>query len=137
MTNFWLSAVPRLNGNDSSCTSAVLAWLHAEAGVEEVIGQVQISSVNLAEVLSKVADRGGDFRQTRLDLQVYGLTVHLFSSEQAEVCAELRRGTRTSGLSLGGRVCLALGLSLQLTVLTADRVWADLDVGVGIVLLWP
>lgn len=120
--------------------SAVLAWLHAEAGagrVEEVIGQSQISSVNLAEVLTKVADRGGDVRQTRLDLQVYGLTVHPFSSEQAEVCAELRRGTRTSGLSLGDRACLALGLSLQWPVLTADRVWADLDVGVSIALLRP
>ncbi len=120
--------------------SAVLAWLHAEAGaerVEAVISGSQISSVNLAEVLTKVADRGGDVRQTRLDLQVYGLTVQPFSDEQAERCAELRRATRASGLSLGDRACLALGLSLQWPVLTADRIWADLDVGVRIALLRP
>jgi PIN domain nuclease of toxin-antitoxin system len=41
--------------------------------------------------------------------------------------------TRQAGLSLGDRACLALGLTRGLPVLTADRVWAQLDVGVEVV----
>jgi PIN domain nuclease of toxin-antitoxin system len=38
-------------------------------------------------------------------------------------------------LSLGDRACLALGLRLGSPVVTADRVWATVDVGVEIVLI--
>lgn len=51
---------------------------------------------------------------------------------QARTAGLLRRATRTAGLSLGDRSCLALALSLDAPVLTADRAWADLDVGARI-----
>lgn len=116
--------------------SAVLAWLHGERGaerVEAVIVGSQISTVNLAEVLTKVVERGGNARQSRLDLEAYGLVVQSHTADQAEDCAELRPLTRSRGLSLGDRACLALGRQSQLPILTAERIWADLDVGVPII----
>jgi ribonuclease VapC len=47
----------------------------------------------------------------------------------------MRRATRAQGLSLGDRACLALAERLALPVLTADRVWADLDLGIEVVLI--
>jgi ribonuclease VapC len=41
------------------------------------------------------------------------------------LAAQLRKGTRHAGLSLGDRACLALAKSAQLVALTADRAWAE------------
>jgi len=118
--------------------SAVLAWLHGEPGsapVEAGMASAQISSVNLSEVLTKVVERGGSAQAARVDLQAYGLTVHAFTPNDADVAADLRLPTRQAGLSLGDRACLALGKRLGVPVLTADRAWAQLEVGVHIELL--
>jgi ribonuclease VapC len=40
--------------------------------------------------------------------------------------------TRQAGLSLGDRACLSLGLRLGVSVLTSDRVWASLGLGISI-----
>ncbi len=50
----------------------------------------------------------------------------------AVAAAELRIPTMAAGLSLGDRACLALGQRMGLPVLTTDRVWQSLDVGVEI-----
>lgn len=54
-------------------------------------------------------------------------------SETAWISACLIATTKTQGLSLGDRCCLALGMRMRLPVLTADRAWGnvhfeDLDV---------
>jgi ribonuclease VapC len=36
------------------------------------------------------------------------------------------------GLSLGDRACLSLAIQQKLSVLTADRVWAGLQLGLNI-----
>jgi len=49
--------------------------------------------------------------------------------------AKLGEKTRWSGLSLGGRACIALGRHLRLPVLTGDRVWKTLRLGVQVQLI--
>lgn len=44
--------------------------------------------------------------------------------------ARLRPLTRSAGLSLGDRACVALARRLALPALTADRAWTGLDLGV-------
>ena len=41
--------------------------------------------------------------------------------------------TRSAGLSLADRACLALASRLGVPAVTADRAWTTLDVGVEIV----
>jgi PIN domain nuclease of toxin-antitoxin system len=48
--------------------------------------------------------------------------------EQAIVAGLLRPETKALGLSLGDRMCLALGLQLQQPVITTDRQWDKLRV---------
>jgi hypothetical protein len=52
-------------------------------------------------------------------------------------CARLREPTRDAGLSLGARTCLALGKRLFCPVLTTDRSWREVAVGMKVQLARP
>ncbi|MDM7324085.1 MAG: hypothetical protein P3W93_003650 [Thermus sp.] len=60
------------------------------------------------------------------------LQVLPFTEEDALLSARLRPLTRSLGLSLGDRACLALASRLRLPVLTADATWAELSVGIEV-----
>lgn len=118
--------------------SAILAALKGEPFTKiapERVVRASISAVNLSEVLTKLAADGlneiqADAAVTSLDLRVVP-----FDRLQAAVAARLWASTRRAGLSLGDRACLALGAALQCAVVTADRAWGRIDIGVEIVLI--
>jgi ribonuclease VapC len=110
--------------------SALLALLNEEPGADVVVATLPgaaISAVNLSEVYAKLDEVGIAGSAARSTLEELGLAVHTFDAEQALATGMLRSRTSAFGLSLGDRACLALGLHLGLPVLTADRVWRDLD----------
>jgi PIN domain nuclease of toxin-antitoxin system len=115
--------------------SALLAVLLQEPGAEMVerhLPSAMISAVNLSEVIASGVVRGLQLESvivglTRLSLEAVG-----FDSEQAYIAALFRQATRSLGLSLGDRACLALGCVRKLPVLTADRHWSKADVGVEV-----
>ena len=99
-----------------------------------------MSTVNWAEVLSKSVDFGRDPDELRLKLLQKGvlensLLLLPLTEEMAFEIARLRARTRTSGLSLGDRACLALGRHLHLPILTADRNWKALKLGANVQLI--
>ena len=119
--------------------SGLLAYLKREPGEERVAqamaGGLVISSVNLAEVLAKLADAGADPDQASTTLIERGIlngtvTIEPFTDGDALASAKLRRATASAGLSLADRACLALASRLSVPALTADRVWSALDTGV-------
>jgi len=112
--------------------SAVLALLNREPGgdrVELYLGEGVISAVNAAEVLSKLVDAGLTPEEARESLLLLGLRILGFDLQDAEVVAALRTRTKSKGLALGDRACLALGLRLEAVVVTAERSWAGLKIG--------
>lgn len=115
--------------------SALLALLNREPGHEEiaeVIGDAAISAVNLSEVAAKLADRGMPGEAIREALDGLALEIHDFDRELAFQAGFLHPLTRSRGLSLGDRACLALGQRLNLPVLTTDRIWGELDLGMEV-----
>lgn len=118
-------------------SSAVLAAIFGEEGGGQVIAHLDrrsawISAVNLAEILGKLVDVGyseADARATAGDLAAL---VRTFDAETAAIAGLLRGKTRRAGLSLGDRACLALGLAEGLPVVTADRAWAELELGIPV-----
>jgi ribonuclease VapC len=60
------------------------------------------------------------------------MQVEPFTEADAVTAASLWSRTRAAGLSLGDRCCLALGSRLDLTTVTADPAWADLDLDVPV-----
>jgi ribonuclease VapC len=116
--------------------SALLAYLRDEPGADVVADAVAtgavISTVNLGEVLSRVADRDTDPARVARQMTDRGLldgaiAVEPFTTADAIEVARLRPLTRDLGLSLGDRACLALARRLDVPVLTADSAWSKLD----------
>lgn len=118
--------------------SAILAALKSEpfsnVDPRRLVGST-ISAVNVCEVLSKLHDDGLNDAQADAAISIMDLRVVPFDGPQARIAARLRSMTRHAGLSLGDRACLALGDILGCAVVTADRVWASLDVGIEILVI--
>ena len=112
--------------------SAILALMQSEPGAEVVDALLEdhecvASSVNLAEVGSKLIDKGLAPNELRRVLNQINVQAIDFDAEQATACAALRAVTRAQGLSLGDRACLALASGMEGVAVTADRAWADVD----------
>ena len=118
--------------------SALLALLNAEPGadvVAEALPEGVISAVNLAEVIAKLSGAGMPEKAMRQALQPLGLEIIPFDEEQSYQSGLLRTYTQDRGISLGDRACLSLAKKLDSDALTADRAWAELEVGVSIKLI--
>jgi ribonuclease VapC len=118
--------------------SAILAALKNEpfSNVDpRLLVGATVSAVNVCEVLSKLHDDGLNEEQAQAAVAVMDLRVVPFDGLQARTAARLRSMTRHAGLSLGDRACLALADRLGYPVVTADRVWASLEVGIEIIMI--
>jgi len=118
--------------------SAVLARLFREPGAERVAASLPgalVSAVNYAEVVGKLIDFRTPVEAAAVVASDLGLVVAPFEASDAAEAGLLRAVTRPLGLSLGDRACLALARRLDLPVLTADRAWVELDLGVEVVLI--
>lgn len=114
--------------------SALLALLNREPGWEMVLEALQhdayVSAVNWAEVVGKLSEAGMPENEVREVLESLPVQLVSVTSDLAFRIGFLRPRTRTLGLSLGDRACLALAESLGVPALTADRAWASLQIGV-------
>ncbi|TDE84732.1 type II toxin-antitoxin system VapC family toxin [Deinococcus sp. S9] len=124
--------------------SALLAWLQGEPDSERVDEALHhgatIHTVNWAEVLTKLASRGAVPADVTRQLTERGILGQLLNVDagqpgDAEAVADLYAPTRSAGLSLGDRYCLALGQRLAATVLTTDRAWSSVSLSVTVELL--
>jgi ribonuclease VapC len=115
--------------------SAVIAYLHQEPGCEVLEGlldEAAISAVNLAEVATRLIDRGASQSEARKAIEDLEIETLPFGDALAYEVAALRSVTKHAGLSLGDRACLATAKSLGVRAITADRQWSRLRVGVQV-----
>lgn len=114
-----------------------MALIHAEDGqaaVASALGKRSaISVVNWSEVLSKVAEGGGDPAALESNYRERGfigdaLAIEAVTEADCVEIARLRPLTMGQGLSLADRACLVLASRLGVPALTADRIWAQADV---------
>jgi PIN domain nuclease of toxin-antitoxin system len=115
--------------------SAILAFLLAEPGQERVaealLEETTMTTVNFAEVATKYVLRGAKERARTL-VERLPLTLVPVDQDLALRAALMADLTRPAGLSLGDRVCLALGQRTGQTVLSADRSWLGVAQAIGV-----
>jgi ribonuclease VapC len=119
-------------------SSAVLALLRNEPGADaigRVVARSLLCSVNLTEVIGKLIERGAP-APAALEIArglPYGIVP--FDEDLASEAGVLWGETRSTGLSLGDRACLALARRERLPALTADQRWAREKIGVDVQLI--
>ncbi len=111
--------------------SAVLTFLQMEPGHDAVRLSLQnercvVTAANQAEIIAKAIDKGVDPVQFGALLKDLPYTVIDVTADDGTAAGWMRSNTRSIGLSLGDRVCLASAKRLNAKVLTADRVWLDI-----------
>lgn len=116
--------------------SALLALFNDEPGADEVIKAFSqpclLSAVNHTEVLTKLLDKGLSPADAATVMTSVELQIVPFDETQSADAAWLRSVTRTVGLSLGDRACLALARAKNAVVLTADKPWLQVAKAAGV-----
>ena len=116
-------------------SSVLIAILRQEPGSEvgeRSLNEALISTVNLAEVATYLARNDVPPETIKEALAAFPIEVVPFDREQGLIAGCLYPACKSLGLSLGDRACLALAKSKSLPVLTADKAWLELEVGMSI-----
>jgi PIN domain nuclease of toxin-antitoxin system len=116
-----------------------LALVKQEIGADVVAARVAdeaaISAINVSEVVAKLDEAGTPADEIVEVIDALRLEIVDFDVRFAYRAGLLRSVTRSAGLSLGDRACLALAVYLKLPAVTADRRWADLNLDIQIELI--
>ena len=118
--------------------SAVMAVLRGEPGSEHVVPHLSgslVSCINLAEVYCLARARGSAPDVDAAAIRQMQLVQVPFDEAQAQIVASLHGNILGKTLGLADRACLALGISKGLPVITGNRDWLKLDLGVEVRLL--
>ena len=118
--------------------SAILALLKMESGHEIVAKNLEhavVSSVNFCEVVSFLSKKTQKQEEMIKFLTDTFDCVEDFNIEQAIIAGSFISVTKDYGLSLGDRACLALAKYKNIPVLTVDKAWSKLNLGIKIKLI--
>src|SRR5215472_1789212 len=111
-------------------TSAVIAYLNFEPGADEVrkhLSRLRLTMVNVAEIVAVVSRH--NVSRPWIEDKVFRVFPDIlpFDLDHAYLCGALEPVTRSKGLSLGDRACLAAGMLHGWPVLTAEATWTEID----------
>jgi ribonuclease VapC len=99
---------------------------------DELLAGAVASTVNLAEVQTKLVTRGWPSEMAWQDANGPINEAVTFELEHARIAGDLVSTTKHLGLSLGDRACLALAIALNAPVYTTDKSWKNLKLNVPI-----
>jgi PIN domain nuclease of toxin-antitoxin system len=120
-----MSAVPFVI--DSSIVLAVLRNEEGDRLAAEFAMGADMSSVNLAEIVTKCVEYGIDPNEALQYVAGRNINVVEFGFADSVLAGQLWKVAPKGKLSLGDRACIATAARLGATAITADRIWAELD----------
>jgi ribonuclease VapC len=119
-------------------SSAILCVIFQEPGsdvVESTLNRACVSAVNISEVVAILQEQGMQESTSDAILTSFKLAVVNFDEKSARSAGLLRNATRSHGLSLGDRACLALAIQRNAIAVTTDRAWRDVNCGARVLLV--
>ena len=114
----------------------MLALLLYEDGADFVAARLdaaEASIINVCEVMTKAVEAGGSAKETGALLEAWGVRVRAFREAHAVKNAELRPATKHLGLGFGDRAALVQSFFTDRPVLTSDKDWSKLNLGIEII----
>ena len=119
--------------------SALITLLSREKGYEivaSVLPKSIMSSVNVAEVGKFLIEKRALSKEEVFNI-IHSLIEKImpFDTNLALTSADIISRTKSLGLSLGDRACLALGISTGYTVYSSDRIWSQLELECKVVVI--
>jgi PIN domain nuclease of toxin-antitoxin system len=119
-------------------SSALIMLFAKEPGYESVRQHMKyaiISSVNIAEVYKYCIEAQNLTEDDCRNLiKLSGIKIIDFCEEQALISAKIINVTKQYGLSLGDRGCIALAMFKNSPVLTCDKIWQKVDLGIEFIM---
>ncbi|MFH1052725.1 MAG: type II toxin-antitoxin system VapC family toxin [bacterium] len=119
-------------------SSAIIAFVNNEKGWENVfniISGAYINAINLAEVIEKLKELELGVSEILEIFDQLDIKIVKFDRELAVKTANLKIISKKYGLSLADRACIATGIYMNMGIVTADRIWAKLELPVKITLI--
>ena len=119
--------------------SALITLLSEEKGYEvvaSILTKSIMSSVNVAEVAKFLIEKRGLSKEEVSNI-IHSLIEKImpFDTKLALTSSDIISQTKSLGLSLGDRACLALAISTGYTVYSSDRIWSQLELDCKIVVI--
>ena len=110
-------------------TSALIALIKKEDGyetIDNIIANSAISSVNLSELVAVLARSG--VSNADIDEIIKDIVPEIipFCEDTSIKAGKLLNITKTYGLSLGDRACIATGDFYKMEIHTTDKIWSKL-----------
>lgn len=118
-------------------SSVVLAILQKEKGFERLIPYLQngiLAANNALEIACVLHRNGLPLSRIQSIFQQLSLKPVPFAGNNIWAVTEIYSRTRHLGLGYSDCICLGLAKELQIPVVTLDRAWEGLNVGVEIIL---
>lgn len=119
-------------------SSVLIALFAKESGYEIVkqhLKKAIISSVNVAEVYKYcIESQKLTEDECRSLIQLSGIKVIDFCAKQALITTKIIEKTKPFGLSLGDRACFALAMCKNVPILTCDKIWKKVDLGLNVLI---
>ena len=116
-------------------SSVVLAILHEEGDWQNYAGSISgqyLASVNAAEIMVSLVQAGLTPDAAGQALRLLGMIIVPFDEQDAVTMAAMQPQLKALRLSLAARACLAFAKRRALIVLTTEKAWRNLDLGVKI-----
>jgi PIN domain nuclease of toxin-antitoxin system len=110
--------------------SALMAVVRKEPGadlVERRMPGASMSAVNASEAIMRSVEKGFTEHLVTMFMSAQQIELVPFDAHLAVLTARLRPATKHLGLSFADRACIATAIHRKAIVVTADRVWATLD----------
>ncbi|MFY9589513.1 type II toxin-antitoxin system VapC family toxin [Rickettsia endosymbiont of Halotydeus destructor] len=121
---------------DASTLLALIKNEPVKVNLEEFLGNVIMSTVNVSEVAAILLQSDMSEQECKDSIEPFINSIISFDQEQSFLTASLKKTTKHKGLSLGDRACIALGMKLNLPIYTGDKAWNDLKIiNINIILI--
>ncbi len=118
---------------DSSAFLAAIYDEESDFDFEKFMPDSAMHVVNLSEVIAVLIRDGMQKSIAKQIIQSNISDILNSSVEEAILAADIRIKSRKYGISTGDSFCLAAAKLYKLPVITADKIWQKLDLGIEII----